>query len=474
MKSMKTFAFAMLALLAANTMNAQCIAWTELSNADDIESAHVLYKDAMDTYDITADDFTTDHPGFQKAMKFWKTAYEAAPAANGDRSDHYADGVDFYLELLKGETDPTKQEEYKATIYRLYDEHLKCYPAEEGTLMAYKASNMFYYLRAPYSKLLETLDRAYELKGNDVSYGVIAPYGAVAVYNFKQGRMEAEAARAIYENMNKVADAQLEKDGEFASYYDDARKNMNAAFAEIASDIFDCDFFKGKYEPLYRDSSDNFELIQKIYLALKDQGCPADDAFVMELKGKYDVLVKDYNETKEREFNARNPGAYARKLYLAGDYQGALAKYEEAINAEKAGDNDSEKLATYYFSQASIKGRKLKQYSAARSLALKAAKLKPNWGKPYLLIGDLYASSTRSCGKEPWQQRMVIVAAIDKYAYAKSIDSDPEVVAEANKKIGKYSAQKPEKGDVFMAGYKVGGKYKIGCWINETVKIRVQ
>ena len=80
----------------------------------------------------------------------------------------------------------------------------------------------------------------------------------------------------------------------------------------------------------------------------------------------------------------------------------------------------------------------------------------------------------KSCGDQAWEQRMVILAAIDKYAYARSIDSDPEVQEEANNKIGKYSGQKPDKGDVFMAGYKEGSSYSIGCWIGETVKVRVQ
>ena len=87
-----------------------------------------------------------------------------------------------------------------------------------------------------------------------------------------------------------------------------------------------------------------------------------------------------------------------------------------------------------------------------------------------MLIGDMYASTSSSCGKEAWDKQMAVLAAIDKYAYAKSIDG--EVASEANKKIGKYSGFKPEKEEGFMRKISEGSSYKVKCWIGETVKVR--
>ena len=121
------------------------------------------------------------------------------------------------------------------------------------------------------------------------------------------------------------------------------------------------------------------------------------------------------------------------------------------------------------FSKASIQGRKLKKYSAARATAREAAKLRPNYGRPYMLIGDLYATSAGKCG-DSWNQRLAIIAAIDKYNYAKSID--PTVAEEAGKKVSKYRSSLPDSNDGFMRGVKAGDTQKVGCWIGESVKVR--
>jgi len=66
---------------------------------------------------------------------------------------------------------------------------------------------------------------------------------------------------------------------------------------------------------------------------------------------------------------------------------------------------------------------------------------------------------------------LAVLAAIDKYAYARSID--PEVADEASEKIGLYNGSIPTKDDVFMRG-KEGATERVGCWIGETVRVRYQ
>ena len=138
----------------------------------------------------------------------------------------------------------------------------------------------------------------------------------------------------------------------------------------------------------------------------------------MEVEGKYKAWATAENAAKQAEFEANNPSIMAKKLYDEGDFDGAIEKYDEAITNEV----DAEKKAGYLFSKASILFRKQKKYAAARSAAREAAKLKPNWGRPFMLIGDMYGSSARGCG-DSWNQRLAILAAMDKYRYAKSIDS---------------------------------------------------
>ena len=95
--------------------------------------------------------------------------------------------------------------------------------------------------------------------------------------------------------------------------------------------------------------------------------------------------------------------------------------------------------------------------------------MKPGWGRPYMLIGDMYASSARNCG-DSWNQRLAIIAAIDKYNYARSLDS--EVADEARERVGKYNGSLPELADGHMRGKNAGDSVKVGCWIGETVKVK--
>ena len=44
----------------------------------------------------------------------------------------------------------------------------------------------------------------------------------------------------------------------------------------------------------------------------------------------------------------------------------------------------------------------------------------------------------------------------------------------ANKKIVTYSKYLPNNEDAFFNGYKEGDIYEIGCWINESTKVRIK
>ena len=113
--------------------------------------------------------------------------------------------------------------------------------------------------------------------------------------------------------------------------------------------------------------------------------------------------------------------------------------------------------------------RKQGKYAEARQAALKATELRPDWGAPYLLIGDIYLGTARNCGDE-WGSRLAVLAAIDKYQMARSVDPVSEV--DANERISRIASAMPDKTEGFMRGVNEGAVMKVPCWIDETVKIR--
>jgi len=185
-------------------------------------------------------------------------------------------------------------------------------------------------------------------------------------------------------------------------------------------------------------------------------GCTESDLFARSAEALY-----------KQEPSADAAYGLAKVFLKKEKYSKAVEYYKEAINHT---DSATDVKADYYFELATIVGGKLGQNEAARSYAYKALAIRPNWGDPYLLIGNLYAGSSKSCGEDEFHQRAVYWVAVDKFIKAKTVD--PSCAAKANKYIGKYSDYFPNQENAFFNNVKEGDNFSVGCWINETTKAR--
>ena len=107
--------------------------------------------------------------------------------------------------------------------------------------------------------------------------------------------------------------------------------------------------------------------------------------------------------------------------------------------------------------------------STAVSYAKKALSFRSSMGKAHLLIASAYASSANSCGTDELSKRMVYVAAANQARMASKVD--PSLTSIAEKYVDSYMANAPDRKLIFGSDYKSGQSFKIGCWINETVKV---
>ncbi len=454
----------------ATSASAQFNNWNDSAKKDDAENAHSIYRQALksEEWDLVEEN--------------WKIAYDIAPAADGKRDYHFIDGAKIFINKFKNESDAAKKDEYKAQIFKLYDEAIAayenrdikptkcgddaaCYDKKIGYVYSRKAFDMFYTLQAPYSENLKVYDMALEKAGNDIEYTVFDPMSRMVVYQFENGKLDKNQAVDYFQKLEAISAYNLENNQKYGEYYDQAWKAAQANFGPIETEIFDCEYFKPKYKAMYDANPDDMDQLKNLVGLLKKRGCSENDPLLVDLEAKWKKYASATNAARKAEFEANNPSLLAKKAYDTGDFAGAVAKYDEAISAE----TDPGKKAGYMFSKASIQGRKLKKYSAARKTALEAANLKPGYGRPYMLIGDLYATSARNCG-DSWNQRLAIIAAINKYSKAKSVDAS--LADEATKKIGKYRASLPDQNEGFMRGVKAGDSQKVGCWIGETVSVR--
>jgi hypothetical protein len=462
---MKNITFLALMLFLANSANSQCENWNDSPDKDQLEEYHVLYQQAV------------EEQNWDEAFANWSKVFPVAPAADGKRISQYLEGITIYNAKFKASTDEAEKKDNKAKAIAIYDQLVECYKGggiatkdeadlnkKLGFVYGRKAFDMFYVYNSLYSQTLAAIDEAIAFGGNDNEYIIFAPAASIVAYNIKKGSMEKSKAVELYTQLNEIADHNINKEDDMSALFSQAKENMNGTFATVEDDIFDCEYFKDKLTPDYESDPENPEVLKYIIVTLKQKGCPVDDPFLADLEIKWAKYAAEYNAAAQAEFEANNPAVLAKKLYDEGKFADAVAKYDEAI----AQESDNSKKASYVFSKASIQFRKMSKYSTARATAYKAAELRPGWGRPYLLIGDMYAKGSRSCG-DAWNQRLAILAAIGKYQKAKSID--PSIADDANRRIRNYAKSKPDKDTGFMKGVKEGDSAKVGCWIGETVRI---
>ena len=106
----------------------------------------------------------------------------------------------------------------------------------------------------------------------------------------------------------------------------------------------------------------------------------------------------------------------------------------------------------------------------ARTYARKAAALRANWGKPYIIIGKAYMNG--ACGANDWGKPLCYMAAVDKFRKAKSID--PAVATEVDGLISDYGGNYPAIEAAHSRAKKDGERVNTGCWINETVTLKTK
>lgn len=439
--------------LPTDPVKGQCATFSSAENGTEAKEAHVVYRDFLKGQE------------YEKAYEYWQKAFSVAPAADGNRIMQYTDGVTLYKHQYDNATDEAQKLILRDQILDLFDQIPVCYPDQKAFALGRKVYHMYYSFNMDRAKIYEEGKKAIEAGGNKTEYVALIPAADGLVTEYKAGNVELEEAREIFQELQNIASYNIENNDRFKAQYSQTLQGVNGVLQSIESDIFDCQYFKDKFQDMYNADPDNPDVYREVYKKLRQGGCDKEDPLMKEIAEKDAERIAEEKAQLLEEKRKNNPGWYASELYREGKYPEAVDKYKEAI--EKA--EDDEKKASYYFSMASIQFRKLNQYGTARGNARKAAALKSDWGRPYMLIADMYASTASGCG-DSWNQRLAILAAVEKYSYAKSIDS--EVAAEASDRISKYRSSYPEQNEGFMRGIKEGQSAKVGCWIGETVTVR--
>ena len=428
---------------------------------------------------------------YDDALPYWKYVMENAPEA---RKTPYLDGEKMYTAMIEAEyttvcKDGTELEgwkrtskckenggfqEYKVadeakvdalmdTVDQLYSKRVE-YFGEEGYIYALRSRLLKNYKPEQKDSVYKLRAKSIEIDAESSLYDIVYFHYRDNIKKLKSKEMDMEKFSESYDELYGIMEhnAENHEKEEIAAKYAKYGEKMEswrekyeeAVDTEKANKATDCPTIKEVWGGKYRENPSDLKMVKKVYSKLKRSRCTSDPLF---------------NELMLKMYELEPKGSLARYIAVQHqkrkDYGTAMTWYKKSLDLE----TDITKNASTYLKLAKMEQVK-GNYSQARNYAREAAKMRAGWGDPYMLIGNLYASSTSKVD-DGLNGRSVYWVAVDMYSKAKEID--PAVAAEAQKKINKYAGAYPSNSDVFMRLQKSPGhSFVVGGWIQQRTRVR--
>lgn len=409
---------------------------------------------------------------YAEAYEPWKKVFYKHPSA---RHSMYADGATILRELIKAEADATKKDALADELLGIHDQHIKYLdavnelrknPLTKAYIMEGRIHDEIVYKKPKnaldvHARLREVLNMDPEKAGHQIMLDLMQYSSAIA----KQVESHKEQVIKDYLQTSELASGRIDaakKNAEkgdanqatyekIAAMWESVKNNIDAYF--INSGAANCESLQAIYAPQVEGNKDNLDFLKQVVSIMAMLKCTDQEAYLAAAEYAHNI-----------EPTSRSAAGCASRYLKRGDTNKALEFMDQAIELE----TDDKEKAEYAYKTAAIL-YSVKQLSKAKSYANKAISLNGNYGAPYILIAQMYASSPK-WSDEDAMNKCTYFAAIDKLVRAKSVD--PSVTEEANKLIGSYSAYTPKAEDLFFIGLKKGDSVTIGGWIGETTTIR--
>ena len=414
---------------------------------------------------------------YKDAYKPWAYLFNNAPKRT---KNIYLHGPKIIKGLIKNLDDQSRLTTLVDSLIMVYDQRNVYYPGKEAYVIGMKGADMYKYMKTTTEGLqasYQELRNSFEMAANSSTASVLNYYfmattklvqakvlkveDLIALFSDLSGVIsykEAKLTQDIYnaeqsEELSTKEQKLLKKNKKELKTLGDVKTNLEKTLAPHAT----CEKLVELYAKNFEQNKQDVAWMKRAAKLLNKKECTDSDIFFSISEALYNI--------EPSSSAAANMGIRSLKRK---DYEKAEVFYTYALDNEP----DEINKAQYAYRLAQTYGA-MNKNNSAKTFALKAAAFRSGWGEPYLLIGDLYAKTSRQCGelKTEFLKRVGYWAAIDKYEYAKRLD--PQISAKANERIDKYIKQMPSKTDIFTEGLIDEPTYKIDCWYSETVKIRV-
>lgn len=386
---------------------------------------------------------------FKDAYPHWKWVFINGPLAS---QNTYIDGIKMVSARIDEAKDAAKKELLIDTLMMVYDQRIT-YFNREGYVLGRKGVDLFTYRPDRTEQIYQILKKSVDLSGNKSEGSPLVYYFRSIIGMVDLQKLDKSAIVDGYDQISEIIDFNIKLSKENAQQlasWENIKGNIESTFEPFAT----CPDLVSIYEKKFTEKPDDVELLKKITNILERKDCTKEDLFFKATENLHRLEPSAQSAYLMGTLNLKKENYSKASEYL----QEAANLYEDSSDKIKA----LELLANINFNQ--------RNFTQARANAIKILQINPNYGKAYMLIGDLYAGSSSMCTGDDLGGKTVFWAAIDKYLKARSVD--PSVEADANAKIAQYSRHFPAAQDLFFRDLQEGTSYTVGCWINETTTIR--
>jgi tetratricopeptide (TPR) repeat protein len=344
-------------------------------------------------------------------------------------------------------------------IYDQRIEHFGNHPKyNEGWILGRKGVDIVTYRRSDIGSLkqaIECFEHAYGKQHNRLEPTVAVNWLQATNVLVKHGDLTGHNLLDVYLNVDEVLTSHISKtesEKKKALLY-----RVSATCSEILtkSGLDDCSELETQLQARFESVKNDQKGIERILFLLDGLNCTGGDLYARAAERNYELQPTP------------------RASYLLAKYfikQNQFDKAQEYYLKTISQADEDELRAKCFYELAVITFSHFQNSPQARTYAQSALKIKQKWGKPHILIGNIYAQESTKYGKDDFEHSTVYWVAIDRFKRARTLD--PECAPEAEKQINLYSQYIPDKETGFFHGIKEGDAYTIGSWINEKTTVR--
>ncbi|MEK7990028.1 MAG: tetratricopeptide repeat protein [Thiotrichaceae bacterium] len=387
---------------------------------------------------------------YKDARGPWLKAITTCPTSS---KNLYIKGSSMYKKFIAAEKDADKKLLLTDTLMWIYDQRIEHF-GQKGYVLGRKGSDLFRYNRDKASEAHAILKESIALQGNKSERGAITSYYQTSEKLFKKGEMTQEELVLLFPDLSAIVTYNFEKakDEKTKTKWADAAVLLEQIFAQYAG----CTELVQIYAPKYEANPKDTNVLIQIIAFFSKSDC-TDDA----------LYLKAAMSLDEVKPSAISKFGIGRSLLKKERYTEAIDYFKEAATLSEISDgrvNNYKYIALTYLN--------LRQFSNAKTYALKMLNEDSKNADAYMIIGDAYLYGSQLVGENSCTKAGGYWAAISKYQSAKSLD--PALAEKANKKIASAKAQYPKKEDCFFYNIIEGQAFHVGGWINEDVTVHTK